>query len=230
MFRPILIVMQPRMIPEVVASLENLSIEKVFFRGFDEKTVCKEINKFVKQTDYTHYIISADDIIFDRQACSNVLNESERLYNKDETKIITGWCNMYIEKDQSLSELCNICEKPLTLKNRKYPLLEDYLFSKTADIFLKNENFETFLTSFAFSCIPKEILEKFEMKTYSCPSGLGCSSDHNISFRMYSEEGISATTNRNMFFKHLKRSLNQPTKQNWIVGKMTPQVIKGDKV
>lgn len=229
MYNPILMVMQPRMIPEVMNSLKNINIEKVFFRGFNEEAVCREINDFVKQTDYTHYIIAADDIVFDQQACNNVLNESEKLYNKGETKIVTGWCNMYIKQDGSLSDLCNICEKPLTLKNTSYPLMEDYVFSNTEDVFLKNENFETFLTSFAFSCIPKQILEKFEMRTYFCPSGLGCSSDHNLSFRMYSEGGISAVTNKNMFFRHLKRSLTRPTKQNWIVGKLPPHIIREKK-
>jgi hypothetical protein len=220
--------MQPREIPEVVKSIEdNVSIPKVFFRAFTEKQVCLEINKFISETNYSHYIISADDIVYEKDSCNAVIEKSEQFHSLGQLKVVTGWCNMFLDKDGKLSDMCNLCFKPLSLQNSSYPVLSDYSFEKTHEQLKREGDFETFLSSFAFSSFPREIILKYGMDTYLTPSGIYCSSDHNLSYRMYLAEGLSATTNRGMFFRHLKRHIVSPLKKHWLVGKEQPKIILG---
>ena len=61
--KEVLMILNPRAIPEAIESLNTLDIEKVWFRAFDEPSVCEAMNKFVADTDYDYYWIIADDVI-----------------------------------------------------------------------------------------------------------------------------------------------------------------------
>lgn len=227
MFNPALLVMQPREIPEVVRSLQNISIDTYCFKGFNEPDVCVAINQFIlEQKDkYTHYIISADDIIYDLEPSNSVLKESLKLSTNN--IIITGWCNLYLG-----SKFSNVSIKPLTLSGASGPKIKDYTFQTINNILEQKTDaiFPTYLISFCFSCIPKNILLEYPMMTYPNKS----SSDHNFSYRYYNTS-LNQTpvqhptpygfTSKNMFFKHLKPS-KRSYRQFWIVGQKEPHIMK----
>lgn len=221
-FNPAFLLMQPRELEEVLDSLSVLDIDMYAFVAFNEPQVCMQINRFVSSTDYTHYIISADDLVLNKASCDRVLDTSKVYHDSGELKVVTGWCNMYIESDGAYSELSNVCDAPLKLSNKVYPVIEDYSFVKIADAKSKEGQFNNYLTSFAFSCIPREVLTKHKMATYANRAA----SDHNLSYRMHNADGFCAVSDKGMFFRHLKGDLDKSLKKKWLVGKRPPAVMK----
>ena len=54
-FDPVLMIMQPRHIDEAINSLkENIDIPKVWFRAYTEPQVMAQMNKFIKETNFSH--------------------------------------------------------------------------------------------------------------------------------------------------------------------------------
>ena len=101
MFDPCLLVMQPRNIqPALKSYKKSFDIPMVFFKAFTEPQVTLQLNKYIKEHDYTHYIIIGDDAIVTRQAAETVLQ-----YTKNKKcDVFTGWMNMHINDDGSFSD------------------------------------------------------------------------------------------------------------------------------
>jgi hypothetical protein len=91
--KEILMILQPRAIPEAIDSLNKLDIEKVWFRGYTEMELEIVLNDFIKDTDYDYYWIIADDVIVDNKPLE-VLRP--KLY---EGEVVTGYCNLYQGSD-----------------------------------------------------------------------------------------------------------------------------------
>ena len=73
--------MQPRMMVDPIKSVkQNVNIPRVWFRAFNEPQVCDQMNHFVRNSDYTHYLISSDDLIVYKRAIDDVLMNSIFLY------------------------------------------------------------------------------------------------------------------------------------------------------
>ena len=93
MISEVLMILQPRVIPEAIESLNNLNIEKVWFRGYTEKELEVHLNRFIQETDYDVYWIIADDVLVDErplQILRPLLNDSD---------VVTGYCRLYQESD-----------------------------------------------------------------------------------------------------------------------------------
>ena len=79
-FDPVLMIMQPRQIDESINSLKyNIDIPKVWFRAFTEPQVVGQMNKFIRETNYSHYIVMSDDGIVSKKAADTILK-----YGRDE--------------------------------------------------------------------------------------------------------------------------------------------------
>lgn len=100
--KEILMVLQPRAIPEAIESLNTLDIEKVWFRGYTEMELETVLNDFIKDTDYDYYWIIADDVVVDNKPLE-VLRP--KLY---EGEVVTGYC-----KINQASEFVNLSAKPI---------------------------------------------------------------------------------------------------------------------
>lgn len=87
--KEILMILQPRAIPEAVESLNKLDIDKVWFRAFTEMELEVVLNDFIKNTDYDYYWIIADDVVVDGKPLE-VLRP--KLY---EGEVVSGYCNLY---------------------------------------------------------------------------------------------------------------------------------------
>ena len=61
-FNPVMMVMQPRQIEEAINSFKNnIDIPKVWFRAYTEPQVVAQMNKFIKETSYSHNIVMCED-------------------------------------------------------------------------------------------------------------------------------------------------------------------------
>ena len=132
--KEILMVLQPRAIPEAIESLNTLDIEKVWFRGYTEMELETVLNDFIKDTDYDYYWIIADDVVVDNKPLE-VLRP--KLY---EGEVVTGYCKL----NQS-SDFVNLSENiiPNTIRpsqiNRIYQQIQ-WMHIKS---FLDEEHYES---------------------------------------------------------------------------------------
>ena len=105
-FDPVLMIMQPRWIDEAINSLkENIDIPKVWFRAYTEPQVMAQMNQYIKETNFSHYIVMSDDGVVSKQAADTILKYGEKV----EDDVFTGWMNMHIEPDGKLSYISTVC-------------------------------------------------------------------------------------------------------------------------
>ena len=136
--KEILMVLQPRAIPEAIESLNTLDIEKVWFRGYTEMELETVLNDFIKDTDYDYYWIIADDVVVDNKPLE-VLRP--KLY---EGEVVTGYCKLYQTSNYvnlSLMKL-PLLKSPLDIQhimqNMKYVGLENMIVEES---YAKNKSF-----------------------------------------------------------------------------------------
>ena len=92
--KEILMILQPRAIPEAIESLNALDIEKVWFRGYTEVELETHLNEFIQTTDYDYYWIIADDVVVDEKPIEllrPLLHEG---------KVVSGYCLLGEDTDR----------------------------------------------------------------------------------------------------------------------------------
>ena len=68
-FDPVLMIMQPRHLDESINSLkQNIDIPKAWFRAYTEPQVVAQMNKFIRETNFSHYIVMGDDGVVSRES------------------------------------------------------------------------------------------------------------------------------------------------------------------
>ena len=218
-FDPVLMIMQPRRIDEAINSLkENIDIPKVWFRAYTEPQVMAQMNKFIKETNFSHYIVMSDDGVVSKQAADTILKYAEM----DEYEVFTGWMNMHIEPDGNFSYISTVSQGylPEILENEKGPERNEYPPWLPVEWVRDQEGMiRTKMANFAMSVAKREIFLELPLMTW--PNGK--SSDHNWSTRLQMR-GIRVWTHRDAFIKHLRKGWT-PWRHNWLVGKVTPQTI-----
>ena len=212
--KPVLMQMQPRKLDACIESInDNVNIPKVWFRAFDEPSVCAAMNEFVATTNYSHYLINSDDVIVYKEAFDCVMNYAESY------KVFTGWVNMHMNGDQ-MSDISNITNGRLTLKG-DFPLRDDFPPWQTIESVRRLIGPRlTSYASFAISCFAREVLIRYPLQTYSN----GNSSDHHLAYRMQNENIYKVYTDRDAFCLHLRQGWG-PYRKNWLVGNQQPEII-----
>ena len=226
-FNPVVLIMQPREIVESINSLkENVNIPKVWFRAFTEEQVMYEMNCFIENTKYSHYIINGDDVIVYKDSMDVILKYAQM----DEYEVVTGWMNMHLEQWSDRGEIDERLSKDSTVQFGNFPAPKDingpqrneYPSKMTVEDILNSpkEMMQTSMASFAMSCARKELFMRFPLQTHLN----GVSSDHHFSYRLQ-KAGIKVWTHPDAFIKHLRRGWS-PLRANWLVGKIKPEIIK----
>ena len=218
---PVLMIMQPRIIPPAITSMrENWNLPRVWFKAFTEPQVVHEMNMFVRQTNYSHYVIMSDDAISYKRAIDTVLD------NTPKYDVFTGWCNMEMYGDK-ISDHSNVSFHALPLIDEAAsfarPLHDDYPPWASVDEVLSREgNFQTAIASFATSCFTRDILLKYPLGVWDN----GNASDHHISYRLQKDK-VPIWTNRNAFVRHLRQGREPHLKntRSWLVGNVPTQII-----
>ena len=217
-FDPVLMIMQPRRIPEAINSLnENVDISKVWFRAYTEPQVLAQMNKFIKETNYSHYIVMGDDGVVSKKAANTILKYGEM----KEYDVFTGWMNMHLEKDGSYSR-----ESTVNVNQLKYwtqtegPEREDYPpWVPVEEVQNHTGIIQISMANFAMTIAERDIFLKFPLQTHIN----GRASDHHWSYRLQ-QAGVTVHTHTDAFIKHLRRGWT-PWKYNWLVGNVNPEII-----
>ena len=226
-FNPILLNMQPRDIHECINSIrENVKIPKVWFRAFTEEQVMYEMNCFIESTNYSHYIINADDVIVYKDSMDVILKYAQM----DEYEVVTGWMNMHLDQWGIKGEIDERLSKDSTVQFGNFPAPKDingpvrseYPPKMSVEDVLNSpkEIMQTSMAPFAMSCARRELFMRFPLQTHLN----GVSSDHHFSYRLQ-KAGIKVWTHPDAFIKHMRRGWS-PLRANWLVGKIKPEIIK----
>ena len=218
---PVLMIMQPRIIPPAITSMrENWNLPRVWFKAFTEPQVVNEMNRFVRESDYSHYIVISDDAICYKRAFDNVLA------NAPKYDVFTGWCNMEMYGDK-ISSHSNVSFHALPLIDENAslvrPLYDDYPpWASVDEVLSKEGNFQTAIASFATSCFTRDILLKYPLGVWEN----GKASDHHISYRLQKDR-IPIWTSRDVFVSHLRQGRESYLKNTiaWLVGNVPSQII-----
>ena len=216
-FNPVLMVMQPRQIWESLASLkENVNIPTAWFRAYTEPQVIAEMNKFINETSYSHYIVMGDDGVVSKKAADTILE-----YMQDERlDVFTGWMNMHIEEDGNFSLESTVPALHGLSPSRLGPVRDDYPPWAPISWVIKQKGLiRTNYANFAMSGARREIFLKHPLGIY--PNGT--SSDHHWSVRLQRDK-IGVYTHRDAFIKHLRQGW-EPWRHNWLVGQVPAQTI-----
>ena len=248
----ILMILQPRAIPEAIDSLNKLDIEKVWFRGYDEPSVCKALNEFVRQTDYDYYWVIADDVIVDNlplQVLRPMLDKYE---------VVSGYCKWYEDCDY-----VNLLHSPIQcvyggehetygfLKqlNRAIPSRNawinrippkkpegeevwDFMFYdmwheqscfKMEEIEdRENPEIETYFSGWSFTGASRKIWLNYP---FEC-SVMDCQSDIQFSIRYVNRDGGIIHSHKDAYFIHLKKNTDILMSE-WLVGVEAPITYLG---
>ena len=218
-FDPVLMIMQPRQIDESINSLKyNIDIPKVWFRAFTEPQVLAEMNKFIKKTKFSHYIVMGDDGVVSKKAADTILKYGEM----KEYDVFTGWMNMHINFNGDYSLESTIClgwipewkdfEGPL---RDEYPEWQSMSWVKTLP---PDQVIRTAMANFAMSIAERELFLKFPLRTHRNNRA----SDHHWSYRLQ-RAGVKVYTHPDAFVKHLRKGWS-PWRHNWLVGNVEPEI------
>ena len=182
--------------------------------------VVNEMNRFVRESDYSHYIVISDDAICYKRAFDNVLA------NAPKYDVFTGWCNMEMYGDK-ISSHSNVSFHALPLIDENAslvrPLYDDYPpWASVDEVLSKEGNFQTAIASFATSCFTRDILLKYPLGVWEN----GKASDHHISYRLQKDK-VPIWTNRDAFVRHLRQGRESYLKNTkaWLVGNVPSQII-----
>ncbi len=221
-----LMVMHPREIKEVMNSIDQFDMPKVWFRGYNSLEIGPVMNKFVEETNYDNYIITSDDLILFPEAMRIIVDFPV------EYPVVSGYCNMFVG-----SEHVGLCSKPLTMVNGICPQESDYELMTQEEVDnMPTDIFETYFLGYSLTRLSRELWIKYPFKKYIIRSGRnftgnlkGVSSDHHISMRLI-QAGIKMYTHKQAFVYHLKPAQansrhGSTLRTNWLVGKETPSVI-----
>ena len=219
-FNPCLLVMQPREIRESLDSIkESFKIPSVYFKAFSEPMVCRQMTQYMKEHDYSHYIIVGDDAVISLQAAKTVLQ-----YTEDERfDVFTGWMNMHLEKNGYFSEQSTVSYGTLVkINNPDGPTREEYGVWQPMQIIrgLPPQPFRTVYANFALTGATKELWERFPLSTHD----RGNSSDHQLSYRLQ-QAGVKLWSHPHAFIKHLRRGW-KPLTDKWLVWNVPSEVIE----
>ena len=218
-FNPALMIMQPRHIDESINSLKhNIDIPKVWFRAFTEPQVVDEMNKFIRETNYSHYIVMSDDGVVSKKAADTILKYGEM----KEYEVFTGWMNMHIMPDGNFSNESTIClgwipewRYPDGPEREEYPEWQTMSWVKTLP---PDEVIRTAMANFAMTIAERELFLKFPLQTHKNKRA----SDHHLSYRLQ-RAGVKVYTHPDAFVKHLRKGWNA-WKHNWLVGNVKPEI------
>ena len=222
-YNPCLLIMNPRILMPALESIkECVDIPVTYFRAFTEPQVLEAINQYIRETNYTHYIMCGDDAIFTRKAVDCVLK-----YTEDESyDVFTGWMNMHIEDNGNFSRESTVCfgRLPPIADEGWGPERDEYppwvSMQTMARYKTREEPLRTAYANFALTGMKREMWLKYPVMTHP----RGNSSDHQLSYRLQSG-GIEVWTHPDAFITHLRRGWTPLLKQ-WLVGNQTPEIIE----
>lgn len=190
--KPLLLVLNPRRIPECIDAISGLPIDKVWLQNYTESELSDVIPSVLWDTAHDPVGILSDDTAPTRAALCAVLNECKP------GQVTTGWCNL-----DDASDLVNLSMEPLTVD---YPTTTAYTFPTRS--WVEDHEQRSVRTYFAGHCLTFLWREHWARFPWECHNGPpGYASDLMLSWRLQ-EAGVPIMAARDGFVRHVKARWN----------------------
>lgn len=190
--KPLLIVLNPRRIPECVEAISALRIDKVWLQNYTETDIESIYPRVVEESDHDLIGVLSDDTIPTQDALDAVLAISEP------GVVSTGWCPLDDESD-----LVNLSTEPLATS---VPSSAAYSFPTRA--WVEAHPAPIVPTSFAGHCLTfmgRDLCRRFPWQVHGGPPGYA--SDLMLSWRLQ-EAGVPIVAARDGGIRHVKARWN----------------------
>ena len=187
--RPLLIIMNPRRIPECMSALESLPISKLWIERYTEHQITDLLSGLINECDYDPIGIISDDSLPTAEALRLVLEHYV------DGEVVTAYCNV----DQQ-SSIVNLSTEPLkvqdmaTLDCYTMPTREDVEASPT-------EKVRTWFAGHTLTFMSRDLWVKYPF--VSIGGGNGSQSDYSMSCRLQLDD-VPIWAVRGAFVQHLK--------------------------
>jgi len=203
-----LIVLQPRRIERCLASLEALPVDKVWYQAFTESQLVGPLNRFIRETRYTNYLIVADDVIAPVRSLE-IVTDLLRTHEG-----ATGYC--HLSQD---SPYVNVTRAPLRLSNGQVPIIDDYDFYHQDEVrqFAEPE-FKTWFGGWALTGLRRELWLEF-------PFAVNQYTGMQTDFESFIRLKRPIVCHRDAYIDHQKPQLMGMCTENVLVGHAPPRVI-----
>lgn len=210
--KPLLLVLNPRRIPECVDAISALPIDKVWLRNYTEHELENVVPSVLASCDHDPIGVISDDAAPTPEALARVLSIMEP------GLVATGYCRLDEE-----SELTNLSMVELPDPE---PSVEAYAFPPISVI--QAATYTRFRTFFAGHCLTfmwREHWNRFPWRVFG--DAPGCASDYMLSWRLQ-EAGVPIYAHPGAYVKHVKRHFNtlDPTPgRELLVGKEPSAIV-----
>jgi hypothetical protein len=193
-FDPLLAVMNPRQIPECIASLEALPIRRAWLQRYTEWQLQDVIASIVEDefVEFTHLGIVSDDVVVSPEALAAVLDLARS------REVATGYCRL-----DETHPLVNVTKRPVT---EPEPSREAYHFYSYDEAQMQAREFRTGFVGFAVTFMPREAWRRFPFRVYG-DEGRSYASDYSLSWRL-GNASVPMWCARDGYVRHVKRTWN----------------------
>lgn len=190
--KPLLLVLNPRRIPECVDAISSLPVDKVWLQNYTESELSDVIPDVLAQVPHDLVGILSDDTVPTRAALDEVLALAQP------GRVTTGWCNL-----DDASDLVNLSTEPLATST---PTTTAYTFPTRA--WVEAHDTREVPTYFAGHCLTfmdRDLWDRFPWECHGGPPGYA--SDLMLSWRLQ-EAGVPIVAARDGFVRHVKARWN----------------------
>ena len=212
----LLIVTNPRDIPDAMRAFRALSCDVAFVRGYTQAQAVAPMRELMNsaRADYDVFMVCADDCVVTQGAVDSVVALLEAGH-----PTATGWCRL----DRS-HECVNLTTKPL---RGDAPTVDGYTWWKYDEVMgWTDEVVPTHFMGMGLTAMPVEMWLAFPYDVFT-DDGRGYSSDFHLSSRLR-DAGVPMVAARSGYIDHLKeRWMKADTAPHMrlLLGEVTPGVF-----
>jgi GT2 family glycosyltransferase len=186
--RPLLMVMNPRTIPQCMEAINALDISKVFLKNWSERQLVDVIADVVESADFDTIGLLSDDTIPPQSSLDLVLDAFEP------SAVYTGYCNM-----DELDGNVNLSSAPLVIQDQAGA--DCYTFPTRDEAENHDGLYRSWFTGFAMTFMSKEMWLRFP---FDCVGDPGYQSDYRLSVRLQQAD-VPVWAVPGAFMEHLRR-------------------------
>lgn len=170
--KPLLLVLNPRRIPECVDAIEQLAIDKAWLTGYTEPQLEQAIPDLLDQVDHDPILVLSDDTVPEQPALDSVLHRW-RESSEIRPTVATGFCNLDV-----VSQYVNLTRRPFTTRHSTVEAYDFYTYAEMGDQ-PQDIPVRSWFTGMCLTCMSREHWDQFPFQTYE-----GRSSDFMLSLRL----------------------------------------------
>jgi hypothetical protein len=185
--KPLLVIFNPRRIPDAMESLEALEIDKLWIRNYPFTEIIKFLPSLLAECDHDAIGTLADDTIVPQQSLEMVLEAYEP------SSVYTGYCRL-----EEGNELVNLSKSPLVVQD--VATIDCYDFATKFEVDSHKGLFRSYFAGDSMTFMSREMWAKYPLQT---AGQSGAQTDYSMCVRLQQDDvpiwGVPGA-----FFEHLK--------------------------